>query len=200
MVLCVVWPKLQDPLGVACEIFKLRSLLLNSSHDITHSSLLKILQYTPITKSKMDRKWRKTKTVISQKWKKIAKTIWYKINSLRSSVLFTVWIKSVAETMWKQYQLKEGFDHFLQSFSQLFKNKKLFPFLCVIFANTILQIITKSHSTPFPIMLHLLMYVSCMCAHSYAPKFGRRKIIILRISMRNNNWDPVCALHIRHTN
>ncbi len=44
------------------------SLLLHSSDDITHSSLLRILQYTPPIKSEEEQKWHKTETVISQKW------------------------------------------------------------------------------------------------------------------------------------
>ncbi len=43
-VLCVFWPKLWDLLGAVSEIFKYVSLLLHSSDDITHPSLLKIPQ------------------------------------------------------------------------------------------------------------------------------------------------------------
>ncbi len=56
-----------------------------------------------------------------------------------------------------------------------------FCFSC-FFVNTVLQIVTRRHSTPFPIMPHVLICVVFMCAQtcgmSYAPKFGTREIII----------------------
>ncbi len=50
------------------------SLLLHSSDDITHSSLLRILQYTPIIKSEEEPKQLKARTVISQRHQKHVNT------------------------------------------------------------------------------------------------------------------------------
>ncbi len=123
--------------GIYWELF-LRSLhyvslLLHSSDDITHSSLLKISQYTytPNTKSEEEQKCHKTKTVISQKRYKIAKTCEYKINSSKSSALFKVWMKSVTKTVWKQYKFKQGW--VWSFFAKFFYN---FPFILMgIFKN-----------------------------------------------------------------
>ncbi len=114
-------------------------------------------------------------------------------------------MKSVAETMLKQYKFKKGW---VWSFFAKF----FYDFLCIlmgiyflffaIFANTNFWIVTKSHSTPVPIIPHVLIYVLCMCAQScgtsHVPKFGRRKII-RKICMRNNRCVPVCVLYIWHT-
>ncbi len=54
---------------------------------------------------------------------------------------------------------------------------------CVFFicANTVLQIVTKGHSTRFPIILHVLIYVLFLCAQScstsLAPNFGAKGIM-----------------------
>ncbi len=127
---------------------------------------------------------------MSQKWQKIAKTCESKINSSKSSVLFKVWMKSIAETMWKQYSFKEGWvwSFFCKVFLR-FPNilMGIYFLFFAIFVKTVLRIVTKV-STPFPIILHVLIHVLCMgtqsCSTSYMPKFGGRRIT--NFSMRNN--------------
>ncbi len=81
-------------------------------------------------------------------------------DSSKSSILFKVWMKSLAKAMWKQYQFKEGWVWLF--FAKIFH---IFPFILMgflkwfflIFANTVLRIITKSHCTPLRIILHVFI-------------------------------------------
>ncbi len=114
------------------------SLLLHSSNDITHSSLLQIPQYTPIIKSEEEQKWHKNKIIIPQKQSKIAKTCKYKNNGSKSSVLFEVWMKFIAETMWKQNKVKEGWvwsvlTKFFRDFPFILMWLLLLLFVCFVF-------------------------------------------------------------------
>ncbi len=96
--------------------------------------------------------------------------------------------------MWTQYKFKEGwvgsfFAKFFYNLSFILMGFLLLLFF-MFFANTMSRIITKSHGTSFPIILHVLIYVLCMCSQScdtsYEPKFGGRG---------NNKCAPVCVLH-----
>ncbi len=77
-----------------------------------------------------------------------------------------------------------------------------------IFAYTVLQILIKSHSTPFSIIPHIFIYVLCMgaqrCRTNYVQIWWKRNdkcVPVHALHIRHTKkCVPVCALHIRHTN